>query len=196
MAQLLRARYLRTGLMYRAVALAGMRAGVDWADAGALEAVAERMKMNFDGERIWVDGEDVLEEVESLPVTAVTKYSANNPKIRNILTEMQRKIAAEGDWVAEGRDQGTVVFPDAEFKFYLDASPAERARRRFSQKCQSGEAADYEEILRGIMKRDAEDSSREIAPLKPAPGAVKIFSDGMTAAEVAARIVEEIRNKK
>ncbi len=187
--------YLKTGAMYRAVALAGMRAGVDWADHAALVRVAEKMKLEFNGPRIFVDGEDVSVEVESLPVTAVTKYSAENPGVRDILSCMQREFGMAQDCVAEGREQGTVVFPDAAFKFFLDASPEERARRRFRQKCAQGEAADYEGILAGIIQRDREDSQRKIAPLKPAPDAALINSDGMTAEEVVAKIVAAVRAK-
>lgn len=187
--------YLKTGAMYRAVALAGMRAGVDWADAAALVRVAENMMLEFNGPQILVNGEDVSVEVESLPVTAVTKYAAENPGVREILSRRQREYGVSHDCVAEGRDQGTVVFPDAEFKFFLDATPEERARRRYRQKCELGESADYEQILAGIIQRDREDSERVIAPLKPAPDAVHIHSDGLSAEEVTAKIVAAVRAK-
>lgn len=184
--------YLKTGLMYRAVALAGMRAGVKWENPAELARVARQMNMSFDGARVFLDDEDISLEVESLPVTAVTKYSAGNAEVREILNEIQQEFVKGRDCVTEGRDQGTLVFPDAQWKFYLDASARERARRRFQQKTQLGEPADYDEILRGIIIRDAEDSGREIAPLKPADDAVMILSDGMTAEEVAEKIVETV----
>lgn len=188
LAEVLGFQYLRTGLMYRAVALAGLRRGVDWNDPDALVRVAKEIRLTFDGPHIFLDGEDVSTEVETLRVTAVTKYSAGNPAIRDILTAMQQEYASKTNCITEGRDQGTVVFPNAELKIYLDATPEERARRRFEQKKALGEPADYDEILAGIVQRDFEDSTREIAPLKPAPDAVHILSDGMTVEEVVEKI--------
>lgn len=187
--------YLRTGLMYRAVALAGLRRKVDWSDPEALTRIAKEIHLMFDGPHIFLNGEDVSLEVETLEVTAVTRYSAGNPEIREILTKMQREYASVRDCITEGRDQGTVAFPNAECKIYLDAAPEERARRRFEQKKQLGEPADYEEILEGIRRRDFEDSNRPIAPLKPAPDAVHVSSDGLTVEEVVRKIVEIIREK-
>lgn len=195
LAEVLGFQYLRTGLMYRAVALAGLRRGVDWNDPDALVRVAKEIRLTFDGPHIFLDGEDVSTEVETLRVTAVTKYSAGNPAIREILTAMQQEYAARTNCITEGRDQGTVVFPNAELKIYLDATPEERARRRFAQKKALGEPADYDEILAGIVQRDFEDSTREIAPLKPAPDAVHILSDGMTVEEVVEKIRELVKNE-
>jgi cytidylate kinase len=195
LAEVLGFQYLRTGLMYRAVALAGLRRGVDWNDPDALVRVAKEIRLTFDGPHIFLDGEDVSTEVETLRVTAVTKYSAGNPAIREILTAMQQEYAARTNCITEGRDQGTVVFPNAELKIYLDATPEERARRRFEQKKALGEPADYDEILAGIVQRDFEDSTREIAPLKPAPDAVHILSDGMTVEEVVEKIRALVENE-
>ena len=195
LAEVLGFQYLRTGLMYRAVALAGLRRGVDWDDPDALVQVAKEIHLTFDGPHIFLDGEDVSTEVETLRVTAVTKYSAGNPAIREILTAMQQEYAARTNCITEGRDQGTVVFPNAELKIYLDATPEERARRRFEQKKALGEPADYDEILAGIVQRDFEDSTREIAPLKPAPDAVHILSDGMTVEEVVEKIRAMVENE-
>ncbi|MBR0192148.1 MAG: (d)CMP kinase [Thermoguttaceae bacterium] len=195
LAEVLGFQYLRTGLMYRAVALAGLRRGVDWNDPDALVRVAKEIRLTFDGPHIFLDGEDVSTEVETLRVTAVTKYSAGNPAIREILTAMQQEYAARTNCITEGRDQGTVVFPNAELKIYLDATPEERARRRFEQKKALGEPADYDEILAGIVQRDFEDSTREIAPLKPAPDAVHILSDGMTVEEVVEKIRAMVENE-
>ena len=195
LAEVLGFQYLRTGLMYRAVALEGLRRGVDWNDPDALVRVVKEIRLMFDGPHIFLDGEDVSTEVETLRVTAVTKYSAGNPAIREILTAMQQEYAARTNCITEGRDQGTVVFPNAELKIYLDATPEERARRRFEQKKALGEPADYDEILAGIVQRDFEDSTREIAPLKPAPDAVHILSDGMTVEEVVEKIRALVENE-
>jgi len=188
LAEVLGFEYLRTGLMYRAVALAGLRRGVDWNDPDALVRVAREIHLTFDGPHIFLDGEDVSTEVETLRVTVVTKYSAGNPAIREILTTMQREYATKKNCITEGRDQGTVAFPNAELKIYLDATPEERARRRFEQKKALGEPANYDEILTGIVQRDFEDSTRAIAPLKPAPDAVRVLTDGLTVEEVVEKI--------
>lgn len=187
--------YLRTGLMYRAVALAGLRRGVNWDEPDALTRTAREITLAFDGPNIFLDGENVSTEVETLAVTDVTKYAAGNPDIRRILTRMQQEYASTRDCITEGRDQGTVVFPEAECKFYLDATPEERARRRFEQKQQLGETANYEEILAGIQRRDFEDSTRPVAPLKPAPDAVRILSDGLSVAEVVQKLISCVEEK-
>lgn len=178
--------------MYRAVALAGLRKGVNWENPEELVQVAREITLTLDGPNIFLDGENVTQEVETLGVTAVTKYSAGNPKVREILTEMQREYASRRNCITEGRDQGTVAFPSAECKIYLDASPEERARRRFVQKQHLGESASYEEILAGIIQRDYEDSTRAVAPLKPATDAVRILSDGLSVDEVVQEILKNI----
>ena len=182
--------YLRTGLMYRAVALAGMRAHVDWNRPDELTEIARKMALKLDGEFIFLEGENVTVEVETSEVTAVTRFSAENPDVREILTQMQREYVRGKDCIAEGRDQGTVVFPEAELKLYLDAAPEERAKRRVEQKRKAGEPADYEAILVAIRRRDWEDSHREIAPLACAPDAVRIVSDGLELEQVVNQILE------
>ena len=196
---------LRTGLMYRAVALAGLREGVDWAVPEQLEAVMEdiqwKKRLRLDGARIFLDGVDVSQEVETLEVTAVTKYSASNPFIRARLTEMQREYAASRNCITEGRDQGTAAFPNADLKFYLDATPEERARRRFEQKKRLGELPvdadeatekrEFDEILRGIQQRDWEDSTREVAPLKKADDAIYLLTDGLSIEQVVQRMFDQ-----
>lgn len=195
LAEILHFEYLKTGLMYRAVALAGLRRRVDWHDADALFQIARDVKLTFDGPHIFLDGEEVSREAETLEVTAVTKYAAENVRIRELLTQMQRAYASQKNCITEGRDQGTVAFPHADCKIYLDATPEERARRRFEQKKQLGESADYASILDGIKVRDFEDSNRRTAPLKPAPDAIRIMSDGLSIEEVVQRIVDVVRNQ-
>ena len=112
------------------------------------------------------------------------------PLVRKKLTEMQRTIGSSGRIVAEGRDMGTVVFPEAQCKFFLDASPEERARRRCDQLKERGEKADYQEILAQVIKRDKDDSSRTLAPLKPAEDAIIVDSSKMNPDEVIAFMIE------
>ncbi len=195
LAEILGFEYLRTGLMYRAVALAGLRRRVEWNDANALFRIAQEIKLTFDGPHIFLNGEDVSREAETLEVTAVTKYAAENVQIRELLTRMQREYAAQKNCITEGRDQGTVAFPHADCKIYLDATPEERAKRRFEQKKRLGEQVEYADILNGIKRRDFEDSNRQTAPLKPAPDAIRILSDGLSVEEVVQRIVDVVRNQ-
>ena len=198
LAQKLGFEYLRTGLMYRAVALAGLRAGVDWNRLDDLTAIARKIRLRLDGEHIFLDGENVTVEAETSEVTAVTRFSAENLEVREILTRMQREYVREKNCIAEGRDQGTVVFPNADLKLYLDAAAEVRARRRFEQKIQSGEPADYRAILEAIQRRDWEDSHRAVAPLVCAPDAVRIVSDGLDVEQVVNHIldlVEKIRKE-
>ncbi len=123
-------RYLDTGAMYRTVALAGLRRDVDWNDPRQLAALAPQLNIVAADQHILLDGEDVTDEIRSSEVTAVTRFSAGNPAVREHLVSLQRAVAVGCDIVTEGRDQGTVVFPQAECKIFLTASPGERARRR------------------------------------------------------------------
>src|SRR5262245_32944142 len=123
-------RFLDTGAMYRAVAWAAVRQGLDWGDPQALTALARRVSIEFRGDRVLLDGADVTAEIRRSEITAVTHYAANNPAVREHLVRLQRELAGNDNVVAEGRDQGTVVFPRAECKIFLTASPEERARRR------------------------------------------------------------------
>lgn len=182
--------YLKTGMYYRAVALAGLRHHVDWDQPEQLVDVAKNISLDFRNSHMFLDHEDVTELVETLEITAITHYAASNPGVREILTEQHRLYAKKNNCVTEGRDQGTVVFPDALLKIYLDASAEERARRRFTQKCQLGQDASYEDILTSIQKRDAEDSSRPCAPLRCADDAIRINSDGLSIQDVTEKILE------
>jgi cytidylate kinase len=166
--------YLDTGAMYRCVALARLRD--PQADPAALEIVV--------GEKVTLGGEDVAQEIRSPEVTAQASLVAADPAVRAALVERQRALIAGGDWVAEGRDIGTVVAPDAELKVFLDATPQERARRRAAQT-----GRPETETLAEQQQRDARDREREHAPLTAAPDAVILDTTGLTLAEVVDRIV-------
>jgi len=179
--------YLDTGAMYRAVALAAMRRGLDWGRPEQLAELSRQLRIEVEGPRIFLDGEDVTEEVRSSAVTAVTRYSAGNPKVREHLVSLQRAIAGRRDVVTEGRDQGTVAFPQAECKIYLTAGPEERARRRLLDLQARGEQATLEQVLADQQRRDREDSSRDVGPLKPAPDAIEVSTDGLSIDQVVDR---------
>ena len=182
-------RYLDTGAMYRAVALAGLRGGVDWSRPDELAGLARRLDLRLCGERIYLEGEDVTEAVRSSEVTAVTRYAADNPQVRAHLVLLQRAAAAGADIVTEGRDQGTAVFPDAACKIFLTAGAAERARRRLADLRLQGESATLAEVLAAQQRGDREDAARPVGPLLRAADAVELASDGLSVDEVVERIV-------
>ena len=162
--------YLDTGAMYRAVALAGRAdARIDFSDDGAVH----------------LDGRDVSREIRTPEVSEGASRAAADPAVRAAMVARQRELLTEGDWVAEGRDIGTVVAPDAELKVFLTASAQERAARRAAQL-----GTDYETVLRDQALRDERDRTREHSPLRAADDAVELDTTGMTEAEVVARIVD------
>lgn len=177
-------RFLDTGAMYRAVALAGLRQEIDWQDGLALAKLARQVEIQLPGERVLLNGIDVTHEIRTLAVTSVTHYPANNPAVREHLVALQRQLAADRQVVTEGRDQGTVVFPHAECKIFLTASPAERARRRLRDLKEHGETVSYEEVLSDQNERDRRDANRAVGPLKPADDAIEFNTDGLSPDEV------------
>ncbi|MGV1100812.1 (d)CMP kinase [Thiovibrio sp. JS02] len=192
--------YLDTGAMYRAVGLQVERQGIalddDVALRNCLAAIELRLEPNGDDDiRVFLNGEDVSAAIRTPAMGLVASRVSANPLVREKLTRLQQKLGEEGGIVAEGRDMGTVVFPGAAHKFFLDASPAERARRRHAQLREKGQETDYQEILDQIEKRDYDDSRRALAPLKAADDAIVIDSSGMTPAEVIDFMLERIGQK-
>jgi cytidylate kinase len=169
--------YLDSGAMYRCVALAALRRGV----SPELAASSVRIEL---GERVLLDGKDVSEAIRAPEVSEAASRAAASPAVRSAMVAEQRRLLAHGDWVAEGRDIGTVVAPGAEVKVFLTASPAERARRRAAEL-----GVDQAEVLREQQIRDERDSTREHSPLEAAPGAVVLDTTGMTPAEVIRSVV-------
>jgi len=186
--------FLDTGAMYRAVALAAKERDIPLDDEAAVAALLDTIDLRLeyhDGDtRVLLDGNDVSGAIRTADMGPAASQVSTLAAVRRKLTELQRAIASSGDFVAEGRDMGTVVFPDAPWKFYLDASPEERARRRTRQLAEQGEAADYETILAQIIERDRRDAGRALAPLRPAEDAVVIDSSHMSIDEVIAAMLE------
>jgi CMP/dCMP kinase len=195
LAKRLNFRFLDTGAMYRAVALAAVKAGHDWSDAEALAELSRRVKIELPIDRVLLDGEDVTTEIRRSQITTVTHYAANNPGVRKHLVELQRQLSADADVVTEGRDQGTVVFPHADCKIFLTADPAERARRRQLDLQARGESQSLEEVLRQQNLRDESDSSRAVGPLIPAADAIHFSTDGLKQEEVIDRLEAIVREK-
>ncbi len=193
LSQRLRFRFLDTGAMYRTVALAALRNKLDWNDPAALVELARGLNIEVRDDRVLLDGQDVSHEVRSIEVTSATHYAANNPGVREVLVDLQRAAVGEDDVVSEGRDQGTVVFPQAECKFFLTASPEERARRRLEDLTARGDKLSLEEVLADQNERDRRDESRAVGPLMPAVDAIQISSDGLSAEEVVNCLEEVVR---
>jgi cytidylate kinase len=186
-------RLLDTGAMYRAVTLAALRAGVDLESDRALGVLAEGLTVELPPGKVVLNGEDVSGLVRGVEVTRASRFVADSPSVRRRLVDWQRAFAAENDVVAEGRDQGTVVFPDAFRKFFLTASPEERARRRHAEFSARGEAVPFDTVLRDLEERDARDAARAIAPMKPASDARLIDTTGRALDDVLDEVEGEVR---
>lgn len=188
-------RFLDTGAMYRAVALAAVRRKLDWSDAAALERLTNELSIDVDEQRVLLDGEDVTTAIRNLAITRATRYAADNPGVRARLVHLQRAAAAGRDVVTEGRDQGTVVFPDAECKIFLTAGAEERARRRQSDLRGRGENLSLDEVLMHQNARDDRDRKRLVGPLVPAEDAIEVRTDGQTPSEVVEKLEQLVRSR-
>jgi cytidylate kinase len=179
--------------MYRAVTLAGIRRGVDWDRPEQLAQLVKQLEIKLAGQRVLLDGDDVTEAIRSSEVTAASRFAADNRVVRERLVEIQRQAASDGDLVTEGRDQGTVVFPNARCKIYLTASPRERARRRLGDLEAQGEPKPLDELIEEITSRDQRDVSRDIGPLVAAPDALTVWTDEMSRDQVVDYIESVVR---
>jgi CMP/dCMP kinase len=188
-------RFLDTGAMYRAVTLAALRAGFDLTSDTGLGTLVETLVVTLPPDRVLLGEEDVTLPIRAVEVTRASKYIADSPSVRRSLRVWQRRFAAEADVVTEGRDQGTLVFPDAFRKYYLTASREERARRRVAEHLARGEIVTFESVLRDQSERDARDSARAIAPMKPAPDATILDSTGLTIDEVVDKMARDIEQR-
>lgn len=185
--------YIDTGAMYRAVTLYCLRRGIDTFDEEAVSRAAlevdVRLEQASGGPLVFLDGDDVTEEIRSPDVGESVAQVARYAGVRSALVKLQRRMSLEGGVVMDGRDIGTVVLPSADLKVFLTASPEERAHRRHRELLARGENVSYREVYESIQKRDALDSSREVSPLRKAEDAVEIDSTGRSVEEVAQEIV-------
>jgi len=188
-------RFLDTGAMYRAVALAAMRRGHDWARDDELAKLAGELRIELVDGQLLLDGEDVSHIIRSFEVTSLTHYAAGNPGVRRRLVELQREAAGNADVVTEGRDQGTVVFPRADCKIFLTASPEERAKRRLRDLEAHDAHVTFEEVLAQQMERDERDATRADGPLRKADDAIEISTDGLEEDEVVERLEQIVRSR-
>ncbi len=196
-ARKLGAAFLDTGAMYRVLPLAAMRKKVDLQDVeqvlGVLEAGEFEFSVADDTMKVAIDGEDVTEAIREPAVTAEVKHIARAGEVRGRLVEMQRAFAEKYERiVTEGRDQGTVAFADAEFKFFLTAELDERTKRRVAQHAANGKELEVDEIRKDIEKRDASDVARSVGPLTPAEDAIIIDTTNLDAQGVANKILDHV----
>jgi cytidylate kinase len=188
--------FLNTGAMYRAVALACLERQVPLDDAERVGAVPALLRMTFRANRLWLNDRDVSEAIRTPVVTDAASLVASNPQVRARLVELQRQAAEGVNLVTEGRDQGTVVFPHAECKFFLTASAEERARRRQRDLAERGQHVALEDILADQSLRDQRDETRACGPLKPADDAVLIDSSRLTADEVLQQMAALVERRR
>ena len=185
-------RYLDTGALYRAVAWAVRAAGVRPDDDQGLGGVCSALELRIEADRLVVDGRDITGRIRSPEITMLASAVSARPVVRQALLNLQREIGRDRELVAEGRDMGTVVFPDADLKFFLDATVKQRALRRYAQ-YEGRHEQTLERIEADIRRRDADDSGRDIAPLMPADDAQTIDSTAMTAQHVVDLMLARVR---
>jgi len=190
--------YIDTGAMFRAVALAVRRAMVKPDDDEALGRICASLEISFErdekGYRVLSNGEDVSEAIRTPEISQLTSRISAKKTVRDILLHEQRRMGRSGNVVLEGRDIGSVVFPDAEVKFFLSASPEERGRRRYLELLAKGEDVTLEKTVSEVAARDARDEQREVAPLRMADDAVLIDSTGVSIEDVLSRMSAIVRD--
>ena len=200
LAQKLGISYLDTGATYRAVTLRALRGGVNLADEAAMLQQAKEIDLKItpaaNGVRVEMDSTDVSLDIRSEEVSREVHYAANSQVVRDVLVKLQRKMGEQlGSFVTEGRDQGTVVFPNADIKFYIDADTDERAQRRHKEQVQRGVEADYDSVRESIIKRDDNDKNRKIGPLRVPEGAIIVDTTTMNPEEVMEKFLTYVREK-
>lgn len=195
--------YFDTGILYRAVTFLALRRGVQVDEKEKVVEIAQSIKIdirqsnskNGGNIELFVDGEDVTSSLHTPEVDENVSVVAAHPGVRSALKEQQRRIGLQGNIVMVGRDIGSVILPEADLKIYLDASTEERALRRYRERIDRGEMVDYDSILATLQDRDRIDSTREVAPLKLASGAVVIDTDGLNIREVMDKLKEVIEDQ-
>lgn len=182
--------YLDSGALYRIVALAGLNAGIAWQDEAALARLAGDLDIRFEGGKIFLDGNDVSEAVRSEQMSRGASEVAVHPQVRSALFELQRSFRKTPGLVADGRDMGSVVFPEAETKVFLTASAEVRAERRYKQLIAKGIDANLAEILQDLQLRDARDRQRSVAPLQQCADATLLDTDPLTIEQAVQTVLD------
>ena len=190
-------RHIDTGAMYRAVGWKALREGVDLTDERAVADVAGRARIHVLNQSVSVDGQDVSRDIRTPEIDAAAAAVARQPRVRDVLITQQRDLGRAGGIVMEGRDIGTVVFPQADVKIYLDAAPEERARRRANDPAHSAgrSGAAVDEVATALEARDTSDRTRVASPLTRAPDAIAIDTTGISVDEVIERVIALVEMK-
>lgn len=196
LAQRLGFRFLDTGAMYRAVTLAAIRRGINLEDQIALEKVAREVDLEFEQDHVLLDGEDVTKAIRSFDITTATRFAADSAGVRAQLVRWQQKIAKGTDVVTEGRDQSTVVFPEAECKIFLTASEDVRAERRYLDLINRGEDVTREEVLEKQHQRDERDCSRKVGALIKSDDAIELSTDGLDPSDVVEQLLNIVESHR
>lgn len=196
LAQRLGYRLLDTGSMYRALAWSVAEAGIPPVDGVALRRHLSAVRLGVDGERVSVNGRDVTDAIRTPEISALTSRLTALAPVREKVTPLQRELAAEGGAVLEGRDTGTVVCPDAEIKFYLDASLDTRAQRRQRELAVGGVTLDLDDVRRQIHERDRQDTERTLAPLRKAPDALALDTSELSVEEVVESMIRAVEERR
>lgn len=189
-------RFLDTGAMYRSVTLAAMEQGTDLQDSEALARIAGEIDLKLDGQQVWIGDRDITSDIRTFEITTQTHHAASCPEVRAQLVDWQRRLADHHNVVTEGRDQSTVVFPNAECKIFLTASEEVRAERRYLDLVGRGEAVTREEVLAKQQERDERDCSRAVGPLKKATDAIEVSTDGLSPSEVVDRLLQLVEARR
>lgn len=189
-AQALRYRHIDTGAMYRAVAWLAHERGIDYADETALVALAQTAAFDLADGRVRIDGQDVSSAIRNADMDLAASTVAKLGHLREVLVARQRQMGDGGNVVIEGRDIGSVVFPDAPLKIFLDATPEERARRRLLDPAHAGSTIDLVAVAKSIRERDERDRNRQFSPLRPADDAVTIDTTGRSIEDVVQQVLD------
>lgn len=185
--------YIDTGAMYRAITYKCIKEDIDVNDIQRVVDLCSRTDVNFVDNYIYLDGQRLNEEIRTLQVSSRVSDVAKIPQVREFLLEKQREIGKRSDVILDGRDVGTHIFPDAKYKFFLNASAQERGRRRYQELIDKGQSVVLEEIIEDIKKRDYIDSTREVAPLVKADDAIEVDTTSMTIDQVVTYISDMVR---
>lgn len=192
--------YIDTGALYRCVTLSMLRKNIELEDTEKIQEILNTINIEFkkqdNQKKVYLNGEDVSKEIREAAVNKLVSQVSHIVIVREAITDLSRKIASGKQVIMEGRDIGTNVFPNADIKIYLDATPEERARRRQKQNEEKGINIPFEEIVENIKFRDHNDKTSPVAPLKQAEDAIYIDSSNMTIEEVAQKVIEIIKQKK
>lgn len=184
--------YIDTGAMYRAVAYKMLKEGINISEENKIAELARNSKIEFIDGKTYLDGNDISNEIRTMEVTKIVSPVSSNVELREILVDLQRKMASNNNVIMEGRDITTVVFPNATYKFYLDADVEERANRRYKENKEKGIDSSFEEILENIKKRDYNDMHKEVGALTRTEDSHYIDSTNMTIDEVVEKMIDII----